>query len=168
MKIGLISDTHSFLDPAILTLFEDRDEIWHGGDFGSQAVIDQLKTCKPLKGVYGNIDSPQIIHQFPLDLHWAVGNFKVYMTHIAGYPGKYASRVKKHFVNMPVDLFICGHSHILKIIKDPTYGHLHINPGACGHEGFHSIRTAVRFEILEDALKNLEIIELGLRGRVNS
>lgn len=168
MKIGLISDTHSFLDPAILTLFEDRDEIWHGGDFGSQEVVGQLKSFKPLRGVSGNIDNPQIMHQFPVDLHWTVGNFKVYMTHIAGYPGKYTSRVKKQFLSTPVDLFICGHSHILKILKDQSYGHLHINPGACGHEGFHSIRTAVRFEIVEDKLKNLEIIELGLRGRLNS
>jgi uncharacterized protein len=167
MKVGLISDTHSFLDPNVLILFEDRDEIWHGGDFGSQAVIDQLQAFKLLKGVSGNIDSPQIMYQFPVDLHWSVGNFKVYMTHIAGYPGKYAARVKKQFISSPVDLFICGHSHILKVIKDHTYGHLHINPGACGHEGFHSMRTAIRFEILEDKLKNLEVIELGLRGKLN-
>lgn len=167
MKIGLISDTHSFLDPKLLSLFADRDEIWHAGDFGSQEVIDQLLAFKPLKGVYGNIDSPEIMHQFPVDLKWQVGNFKIYMTHIAGYPGKYAARVKKEFVSAAVDLFICGHSHILKIMKDQTYSHLHINPGACGHEGFHVMRTATRFEIKEDKLVNLEVIELGPRGKID-
>ena len=166
MKIGLISDTHSFLDPKLLSLFEDRDEIWHGGDFGSQEVIDRLNAFKPLKGVYGNIDSPVIMRQFPLDHRWSIGNFKIYMTHIAGYPGKYTARVKKEFASEKVDLFICGHSHILKIMKDQTNGHLHINPGACGHEGFHLMRTATRFEIVEDKLINLEVIELGLRGKI--
>jgi putative phosphoesterase len=167
MKIGLISDTHSFIDPRLLSLFADRDEIWHGGDFGSQEVIDQLKKFKPLKGVYGNIDSPEIMRQFPVDLRWKVGDFNIYMTHIAGYPGKYAARVKKEFVSAPVDLFICGHSHILKIMKDQTYGHLHINPGACGHEGFHLTRTATRFEIRDGKLTNLEVIELGPRGKMD-
>lgn len=167
MKIGLLSDTHSFLDPSLLELFEDRDEIWHGGDFGSQEVIDQLKAFKPLRGVFGNIDSQEIQRQFPLDLYWNIGAFKVYMTHIAGYPGKYAARVKKQFFANPVDLFICGHSHILKIIKDPIYNHLHINPGACGHEGFHAVRTATRFEIKDHKLVDLEIIELGPRGSLS-
>ena len=134
MKIGLLSDTHSFLDPSLLELFEDRDEIWHGGDFGSQEVIDQLKAFKPLRGVFGNIDSQEIQRQFPLDLYWNIGAFKV---------------------------------HILKIIKDPIYNHLHINPGACGHEGFHAVRTATRFEIKDHKLIDLEIIELGPRGSLS-
>lgn len=167
MKIGLLSDTHSFLDPSILELFDDRDEIWHAGDFGSLEVIDKLKQCKPLRGVFGNIDSPEIQQQYPLDLHWNIGDYKIYMTHIAGYPGKYAARVKKQFISEPVDLFICGHSHILKIMKDPVYHHLHINPGACGHEGFHAIRTVTRFEIIDRKLINLEIIELGPRGSLS-
>lgn len=166
MRIGLLSDTHSFIDAELLKLFDDRDELWHAGDFGSLEVIQTLVKNKPLKGVYGNIDNTEIQHLYPVDLSWSVGNFKVYMTHIAGYPGKYAARVKKKLLADPVDLFICGHSHILKIMKDPTMGHLHINPGACGHEGFHSMRTAVRFEIKGNKLINLEILELGPRGKI--
>lgn len=166
MKIGLLSDTHSFLDEKILHLFKDRDEIWHAGDFGSREVIDRLQAIKPLRGVYGNIDDPEIRRQFPLNLIWSVGNFKICMTHIAGYPGKYTARVKKLLEEGPVDLFICGHSHILKIMKDEKLGHLHINPGACGHEGFHSVRTMVRFEILGKKITNLDVIELGVRGRM--
>ncbi|MEP7269790.1 MAG: metallophosphoesterase family protein [Saprospiraceae bacterium] len=166
MKIGLMSDTHSFIDLRLLDLFEDRDEIWHAGDFGSTDVIQRIERKRPLKGVYGNIDSPEIQSMFPNELKWQLGDFKIFMTHIAGYPGKYTARVKKQLKEDPVDLFICGHSHILKIMKDPLLGHLHINPGACGHEGFHIFRTAVRFEIIENKLINLEVIELGERGKM--
>mgnify|MGYP001168748934 CR=1 FL=1 len=166
MKIGLASDSHSFTDKHLLELFSDRDEIWHAGDFGSIEVINELKKIKPLRGVYGNIDNAHIQTEFPLELTWQVGTFKVYMTHIAGYPGKYATRVRKKLIENPVDLLICGHSHILKIMRDESLGHLHINPGACGHEGFHIFRTAVRFEIINNELKNLEVIELGQRGRI--
>ncbi len=166
MKIGLLSDSHSFTDLALLDLFKDRDEIWHAGDFGNLNVIKDLEnTGKPLKGVYGNIDHPEIQRIFPQDLKWNIGDFKIYMTHIAGYPGKYAARIKKELIADPVDLFICGHSHILKIMKDPTLHHMHINPGACGHEGFHIMRTAVRFEINNGKLEKLDVLELGLRGK---
>jgi putative phosphoesterase len=166
MKIGLLSDTHGFLDPGIFTVFESCDEVWHAGDFGTQEVIDRLKEFKPLKGVYGNIDSTSIRHQFPLQLNWNLGDYRVSMTHIAGYPGKYPVKIKQWIKENPCDLFICGHSHILKIIKDPVLGHLHINPGASGQEGFHFMRTAVRFEIVNNQIKNLEIIELGQRGLI--
>ncbi|MDZ4710147.1 MAG: metallophosphoesterase family protein [Saprospiraceae bacterium] len=167
MKIGLLSDTHGFLDPGIFTVFEACDEIWHAGDFGTQEVIDRLAAFKPLKGVYGNIDAPEIQNQFPLQLNWTLGEFRIFMTHIAGYPGKYLRKIKQWIAANPCDLFICGHSHILKIIKDPVLGHLHINPGACGQEGFHFMRTAVRFDLIDNQLKNLEIIELGQRGLIN-
>lgn len=168
MKIGLLSDTHGFLDPGIFSVFEHCDEIWHAGDFGRQSVIDELKAFKPLKGVFGNIDAPEIRHQFPLQLHWQAGEYRVSMTHIAGYPGKYPPKIKHWIKDQPCDLFLCGHSHILKIMKDPILGHLHINPGAAGHEGFHHMRTAVRFELINNQLHNLEIIELGLRGHLHS
>jgi len=168
MKIGLISDTHGFLDPGIFTVFEACDEIWHAGDFGTQEVIDRLSAFKPLKGVYGNIDAPEIQYQFPLQLNWTHGEFRILMTHIAGYPGKYLRKIKQWIAENPCDLFICGHSHILKIIRDPVMGHLHINPGACGQEGFHFMRTAVRFDLIDNQLKNLEIIELGQRGLIHS
>lgn len=166
MKIGLLSDTHSFLDPHILTVFEHCDEIWHAGDFGSQEVIDRLREFKPLKGVYGNIDAPAIRRQFPEVLRWKVGGFRIFMTHIAGYPGKYSSKILKALASEPCDLLLCGHSHILKVMKDQRLGHYHINPGACGHEGFHLVRTVMRFEIKEDRLLQPEIIELGQRGRL--
>jgi len=166
MKIGLLSDSHSFTDRHLLDLFNDRDEIWHAGDFGSMEVIHELKKIKPVIGVFGNIDNGIIQSEFPEEISWQIGNFKIYMTHIAGYPGKYAARVKKKLIENPVNLLICGHSHILKIMKDEKLGHLHINPGACGHEGFHIFRTAVRFEIIHDELKNLEVIELGQRGKM--
>ncbi len=166
MRIGLLSDTHSYLDPELMKLFEDRDELWHAGDFGSLEVITTLTKNKPVRGVYGNIDNKEIQDLYPVDLSWSIGGFKVYMTHIAGYPERYAARVKKKLLSQPVDLFICGHSHILKIMKDPILGHFHINPGACGQEGFHLMRTAVRFEIKDDKMIKLEVIELGQRGKI--
>jgi len=168
MKIGLLSDTHAYLDPQIFSVFENCDEIWHAGDFGSEDVMDQLIAFKPLKAVYGNIDAPKISNQLPLKLKWQIDTFRVMMTHIAGYPGKYTAKIKQWIKENPCDLFICGHSHIAKIVKDPLSGHLHINPGACGHEGFHQVRTAVRFEIESNQLRNLEIIELGLRGQIKT
>ena len=165
MKIGLLSDTHSYLDPALMSLYDDRDELWHAGDFGSMELIQKLCQHKPVKGVFGNIDDQAIQRQYPLDLEWTIGTFRIYMTHIGGYPGKYNPRVRKNLITRPVDLFICGHSHILKVMKDPILGHLHINPGASGHEGFHILRTATRF-IKDNKLINLEILELGPRGKI--
>jgi putative phosphoesterase len=167
MKIGLMSDTHSFLDERVFKYFEECDEIWHAGDFGSMELIDRLKAFKPLRGVYGNIDNRQIQAEVPLDLRFECAGLQVFMTHIGGYPGKYNPRVRAILQADPpiAGLFISGHSHILKVMPDKQMGFLHINPGACGNEGWHKVKTLVRFSINEGILNNLEIIELGNRGR---
>ncbi|MBV6428048.1 MAG: hypothetical protein KIPDCIKN_02573 [Haliscomenobacter sp.] len=166
MQIGLLSDTHGYLDDHMLRLLEDCDEIWHAGDFGGNAVADRLMALKPLKGVYGNIDGREIRGQFTEDLRFTREGLDVFMTHIGGYPGKYVKRIRTLLEADPPGLFICGHSHILKIMRDPTLGLLHINPGACGQEGFHLMRTMVRFSIREGTILGLEVIELGRRGRL--
>lgn len=166
MKIGLMSDTHSSLDPKVFQYFAEVDEVWHAGDFGSMALIDALRAFKPLRGVYGNIDNKQIQQEFPLDLHFSCAGLPVFMTHIGGYPGRYSPRVRRILQADPPrsGLFISGHSHILKIMPDPVGAFLHINPGACGNEGWHKVKTLVRFEITEGKLHHLEVIELGNRG----
>ena len=165
MRIGLISDTHGHLDPQILANLEEVDEIWHAGDFGQFSVIETLKAMKPLYGVYGNIDEASIRHEFPENLIFERAGVKVLMTHIGGYPGRYNARVKNIIMAEKPDLYICGHSHILKVIPDQTYGLLHMNPGACGHHGFHKFRTMLRFDLKAGKVQNLEAIELGPRGR---
>jgi putative phosphoesterase len=161
-RIGLMSDTHSFLDERVFSYFEECDEIWHAGDFGSMDVIDQLRAFKPLRGVYGNIDHRLIQAEMPLNLFFHCENLPVLMTHIGGYPGKYPARVKALLKETPIQngLFISGHSHILKIMPDPQLGLLHINPGACGNEGWHRVKTLVRFTVSDSDIKDLEIIEL--------
>lgn len=166
IRIGLLSDTHGYLDEGILDALASCDEIWHAGDFGSTDVIHQLKAIKPLRGVFGNIDGTPIRLEFPEDSRFVCEGLEVYMTHIGGYPGKYPARVKSILAQNPPGLFICGHSHILKIMPDQTLGFLHINPGACGQEGFHLMRTLVRFSIDSGKIKDLEVVELGKRGRV--
>lgn len=164
MKIGLLSDTHSFLDEKIFHHFADRDEVWHAGDFGSLELIEKLKNFKPLRGVFGNIDDRRIQSEFPLDLNFECAGLPVFMTHIGGYPGKYNPRIRPILAENRPGLFICGHSHILKIIPDRALGLLHINPGACGNEGWHKVKTLVRFEVDEGKIHTLEIIEIGQRG----
>ncbi len=163
MKIGLISDTHSYLDQAVFQYFEQCDEIWHAGDFGSMDVIEKLQQFKPLKGVYGNIDQKDIRLQFPEHLRFNCENMDVWMTHIGGYPGKYSPLVKPEIMLNPPKLFICGHSHILKVQYDPKLGLLHLNPGAAGKQGWHTVRTLMRFDIHGDKIENLEVIELAGR-----
>ncbi len=167
MNIGLLSDTHSFLDERIFPYFEACDEIWHAGDFGSMEVIDRLRAFKPLRGVYGNIDDRKIQAEMPLDLRFECEGVPVFMTHIGGYPGRYNPRVRKILEeNPPVDgLFISGHSHILKVMPDKALHFLHINPGACGNEGWHQVKTIVRFRLEAGKIDQLEVIELGRRGR---
>jgi uncharacterized protein len=160
MRIGLMSDTHSFLDPRVFEHFADVDEIWHAGDFGSLELINKLEAFKPLRGVFGNIDGQDIRARFPENLCWDTEGVKVFMTHIGGYPNRYAARVKTLLKAEQPDLYICGHSHILKIMPDPSLQLLHINPGACGNEGWHRVKTLVRFSILEQRVQNLEIVEL--------
>lgn len=165
-KIGLLSDTHSYLDPRVYEHFAEVDEIWHAGDIGAHAVADALENFKPLRAVYGNIDDGKMRLRFPENLSWHTEGLKIWMTHIGGYPGKYPTRIRQELIAEKPNLFICGHSHILKIIPDKTLNLLHINPGACGNEGFHHVKTLVRFDIEEGKIQNLEIVELGARGRV--
>jgi uncharacterized protein len=164
-KIGLISDTHSFLDPKVLEYFKDCDEIWHAGDFGSLAVSDQLSAFKPLKGVYGNIDGQDIRQVHPLNQKFEVEGIKVWMTHIGGTPDRYNPVIRKELMEAPPHIFICGHSHILKVISDKKLNNmLYINPGAAGIHGFHKVKTIIRFEISEGKIKNMQAIELGKRS----
>lgn len=164
-KIGLMSDTHSFLDKRIFEYFKEVDEIWHAGDIGSEAVANDLEKFKPLRAVYGNIDNHEIKARFPENLYFTTEGVRVWITHIGGYPSKYPARIKNELKKGETDLFICGHSHILKIIPDKELNLIHINPGACGNEGFHKIKTLVRFDVKDGRLLNVEIVELGLRGR---
>ena len=160
-RIGLISDTHNYLDEAVFRHFEACDEIWHGGDFGTVEIADRLKAAKPLKGVYGNIDGRDVRSIYPLKLSWTCEEVNVYMTHIGGYPGRYAPGVKQELVSSGARLFICGHSHILKVMYDDKIGCLHMNPGAAGKQGWHQVRTVLRFTIDGADIKDLEVIELG-------
>ena len=166
MKIGLLSDTHSYLDPAVLEHFADCDEIWHAGDVGEATVLDTLEAQKPVRGVYGNIDDTTIRRRLPEDLRFTVNGLSVFMTHIGGYPGRYTARVRAILQAERPDLYICGHSHILKVVRDKHIGTLHMNPGACGRHGFHRMRTVLRFSITDGKVNDLEVIELGLRGAI--
>ena len=134
-RVGLLSDTHSFLDEKVFQYFAECDEVWHAGDFGSLETLQKLQAFKPLRGVYGNIDGHEIRIEMPLDLRFECDGVPVFMTHIGGYPGRYEPRVRKILQEQPPvnGLFISGHSHILKVIPDKTLGFLHINPGACGN-----------------------------------
>ena len=134
-RIGLISDTHNYLDEKVFEHFKSCDEIWHAGDFGSASIATKLKAAKPLKGVYGNIDGNDIRGEFPLKLCWTCEDVKVFMIHIGGYPKKYAPGIKQEILAAGAKLFICGHSHILKIMYDEQMGCLHMNPGAAGNQG---------------------------------
>lgn len=162
-RIGLISDTHNFLDEAVFKHFDNCDEIWHAGDFGNISIAEKLAAFKPLKGVYGNIDGYDVRSVYPELLRWQCEKIEIVMCHIGGYPGKYTPIVKKEMMAGAPRLFISGHSHILKIIYDKQYDCLHINPGAAGREGWHKTRTLVRFLIEGDDMKNCEVIELGKR-----
>ncbi len=164
MKIGLISDTHGYLDEQILKHLENCDEIWHAGDFGNLAVADTLAASKPLRGVYGNIDDYALRAVYPRNLRFTCAGLDVLMTHIGGYPGKYHPDIRSEIKTNPPGLFICGHSHILKIIPDKTNGLLHINPGAAGRHGFHKVRTLVTFEIEAGKIRELKVVELGKRA----
>lgn len=162
-KIGLLSDTHGYLDDAVFKYFEACDEIWHAGDFGTIDVIEKLSSFKPFKGVYGNIDDKEIQLRCPEHLRFTCEGVDVWMTHIGGYPGRYSSLVKSTIVQNPPKLFICGHSHILKVQYDSKLELLHLNPGAIGKHGWHKVRTLMRFELNAGKIENLEIIELGKR-----
>lgn len=160
IRIGLLSDTHSHIDDKVLKHLSTCDEIWHAGDIGTREVITSLETIAPVFAVYGNIDNQHLRQEFPLNQYFEREGLHVFITHIAGYPGKYNSRVKHFLTNNPIDLFICGHSHILKVLKDKKYQHLHINPGASGLYGFHQVRTLIRFTMHQKKITDLEVVEL--------
>lgn len=164
MKIGLLSDTHGYLDEAVFQYFAPCDEIWHAGDFGTEEVLDKLRGFKTTRGVYGNVDGQELRSQLPEDLSWDCEGVKVYMTHIGGHPGHYDRRAKKELERLRPGLFLCGHSHILKIIRDPKLQLLHMNPGACGRNGWHIVRTLLRFAIEAGKISQVEAIELGPRS----
>lgn len=159
MKIGLLSDTHGFLDESLFNFLENCDEIWHAGDIGNIETADLLAKNKIFRAVYGNIDGQDIRIEYPQNQRFICEKVDVWITHIGGYPKRYAREVKPEIFKNPPKLFISGHSHILKVIFDKSLNLLHINPGAAGKNGFHKVRTAVRFEINEDRIENLEVWE---------
>lgn len=162
-RIGLIADTHHYLDDAVFKHFDKCDEIWHAGDFGTAEIADALKNFKPLKGVYGNIDGYDVRSAYPENLRFNCEDVDVLMTHIGGYPPRYNPRVLKMISEKPPQLFISGHSHILKVMFDEKHQCLHINPGAAGKQGWHKVRTLTRFAIDGKNIKDCEVIELGKR-----
>lgn len=163
-KILLLSDTHSHLDEKILKYVRLADEVWHAGDIGDLKVTDELKKLKPLRAVFGNIDNAEARLEFPLNNRFFCEGVDVLITHIGGYPGKYNAAIREELTQNPPKLFICGHSHILKVMYDKKLNFLHMNPGAAGISGFHQVRTMLRFEIDGEKIQSLEIIELGNRS----
>jgi len=162
-RIGLISDTHGFLDESVFRHFDNCDEIWHGGDFGNAVLAQQLADFKPLKGVFGNIDGQDIRSIYPEQLVWHCEEVKVMMRHIGGAPPRYNPETKKELALHRPALFISGHSHILKVMYDDAISCLHMNPGAAGKQGWHKVRTLLRFVIDGKNMKDCEVIELGKR-----
>ena len=162
-RIGLIADTHHYLDETILAHFKDCDQVWHVGDFGTIEIADKIRNQKIIKGVYGNIDGQDIRKEFPEQLVFMCENVKVMMRHIGGYPPKYNPETKKEILIHKPQLFISGHSHILKIMYDDKLNCLHMNPGAAGKQGWHKVRTIIRLVIDGKNMKDCEVIELGKR-----
>lgn len=162
-NILLLSDTHSYIDDRILTYASQADECWHAGDIGNPGVTDALQKQTLVRAVYGNIDSHEIRKEFPLHQRFFCEEVTVWITHIGGYPGKYAPAIREEIRQNTPDLFISGHSHILKVMNDKKLNCLHMNPGACGKHGFHQVRTMLRFQIDGKKIKELEVIELGKR-----
>jgi len=163
VKVGLLSDTHAYWDDRYAEYFAECDEIWHAGDIGSEILAAQLAAIKPLRAVYGNIDGQPVRMHYPKTAVFRVEEVSVLMTHIGGYPGRYEPPIRKELYEVRPQLFISGHSHILKVMFDDHLKCLHINPGAAGKSGFHQVRTLVRFVIEGSTIKDLEVIELGFR-----
>lgn len=166
-KIALISDTHSYLGEDVLPFVTDVDEIWHAGDIGDPKVLDKLESIGKVITVYGNIDGKDMRHRIPLNQIWECEGLKVFMTHIGGYPGRYTKRVYGLIKKEQPGLYICGHSHILKVMRDKENDLLHMNPGACGIVGFHKFRTLLTFDVEDGKVENLNAVELGLRATVS-
>ena len=158
-KILLLSDTHSYIDDTILKHVKNADEVWHAGDIGDLNVTDQIQKLKPLRAVWGNIDGDKARVEFPEHNRFTIEGIDVWITHIGGYPGRYNIRVRDAIKANPPQLFICGHSHILKVMPDKKLGLLHMNPGAIGIHGFHKVRTMLRFTVDNGKIDNLEVIQ---------
>lgn len=165
-RIGLLSDTHGYIDNKVFEYFKECDEIWHAGDIGTVALADRFEEFKPFKAVYGNIDGTDLRVRYPLDLRFKCEGVDVWMTHIGGYPNRYSKRIRPLMRMNPPKIFITGHSHILKVMPDHKFNLLHINPGACGNHGFHQVKTIVRFTIDGEDIRDMEAIELGKRGQI--
>ena len=163
-KILLLSDTHGHMDERILKYAREADEVWHAGDIGTLQVADALKDIAPLRAVFGNIDGHKIRQEYPLDARFRCEEVDVWITHIGGYPGRYERRVREKLQTHAPGLFISGHSHILKVMSDKKHQLLHMNPGAAGKQGFHKVRTMLRFRIEGAKIEGLEVVELGKRG----
>lgn len=159
-QIALVSDTHGHIDDELFDFFSSCDEIWHAGDIGNYELIEQLAAFKPVRAVYGNIDGQKIRAEYPEDNRFRCEKARIWIRHIGGYPNRYDKRIREQIKKNPPDLFISGHSHILKVMYDQKLDLLHINPGAYGLSGFHKVRTAVRFRIDEKNFKDLEVLEI--------
>ena len=164
IKIGLLSDTHGMLDERIFEHFSSCDEVWHAGDIGSLEVLNKLQAFKPLRAVWGNIDGHDIRILLPQHNRFMCENVKVWLTHIGGYPGKYDPSVRSLLYTDPPMLFICGHSHILRVMYDKKLRFLYMNPGAAGKFGIHRVRTLLRFVLDAGDIRDLEVVELGENG----
>ncbi|MFN8346741.1 MAG: metallophosphoesterase family protein [Spirosomataceae bacterium] len=167
IRIGLLSDTHYYLDEAVFEHFKNCDEIWHAGDVGTVEIITQLEKFKPVRAVYGNIDPKEVRWQIPEHQRFESEGFRIWMTHIGGAPPNYNPQVRPELKNNTPDIFVCGHSHILRVMRDPKMNNmLYLNPGAAGREGFHKVRTLLRFTLDNRKISDLEVIELGKRGAI--
>lgn len=166
MKIGLLSDTHGWIHPRLFSHFDACDEIWHAGDIGNIQTADTLAAFRPLRAVYGNIDDALVRKSYKEHLHFSAEDTRVWITHIGGTPDHYNHRIRNALIENPPDIFICGHSHIAKVIYDKKNGLLYVNPGAAGYNGFHKYMTAIRFQIDGTRIHDLELIELGERGKI--
>ena len=164
-RIGLISDTHGYLDEAVFQHFDECHEVWHAGDVGNVEILDRLEAFKPLRVVYGNIDGRTVQLRSAENLHFELESFRIWMTHIGGAPPRYNPTVRPTLRAETPDIFVCGHSHILRVMRDPALKNmLYINPGAAGKEGFHKMRTILRFTLDAGKIKDMEVVELGKRG----
>ncbi len=164
-RIGLISDTHGHHDERIAHYLSECDEIWHAGDIGTPAVSDELSKIKPYRAVYGNIDGDVLRRMHPVEQHFTLEGFTVWMTHIAGTPGRYSKGIPDLIRLRKPNLLICGHSHILKVERDKRFNFLYMNPGAAGIHGFHKVRTLLRFTLNAGKIEDLEVVELGPRAK---
>lgn len=163
-RIVLLSDNHRFWDDKLTQICAEADQIWNAGDIGSLEILQKMENIAPTRAVYGNIDDSSLRQALPLEQIFSVQGLKIYMIHIGGYPPRYTKKILSRLDDIKPDLFICGHSHILKVIPDRKRQILHMNPGACGRQGFHTIRTLLRFEIEDGKICKPEAIELGKRG----